>query len=390
VNEIFFVDDEPDILEGLRSALRRQRSRWNMRFAVGGEAALRELALSPCDVIVSDMRMPGMDGLTLLGLVRDRHPQTSRIVLSGHADLDTVIRSSAVAHQYLSKPCDTDSLCTAIERALEVQALVGNPELRRVIGGLGTLPTPPRTYAALTAALADPDVDMKRLSAIVERDMGLAVRALQLVNSAYCGLARRVTSLESAITMLGLNTLRHLALTVEVFRGFGGEAPSELEALERHAVLTARIARKIVPDPKMADIAFAAGLLHDAGKLLFLSRVPEAYRGALERAERTELTALEAERESIGATHAEVGALLLAMWDLPHAIIQPVAHHHAPPRAPQAVMDASSAVSLADALAHEATGGSSRATTREVEGTLARFGDIRQWQELARAEARAG
>ena len=386
MNEILFVDDEPDILGGLRNALRRQRSRWNMRFAVGGEAALRDLEARPCDVIVSDMRMPGMDGLTLLGLMRERHPQTARIVLSGHAELDTVVRASSVAHQYLMKPCDADTLCGAVDRALGIQALVTNPELRRVIGGLGTLPSPSATYAALTGALADPNVSIGRLAEIVRQDIGLTARALQLVNSAYCGLAQRVTKVETAIATLGLNMLRHLALTVEVFRGFAHDG-STFDTLERHAFLTARLARRLAANQREADVAFAAGLLHDAGKLVLMSRAPDAYQAAAELSFRSGISLLDAEKDSLGATHAEVGAFLLGLWDLPHAIIEPVAYHHASLDR-DGRRDTRSAVTFADALAHDATGGSTAEGIDQVLAEPSAFGDVARWRELARAEAR--
>ncbi|HEX7622183.1 MAG TPA: response regulator [Anaeromyxobacteraceae bacterium] len=391
LNEILFVDDDPDILAGLRNALRRNRARWNMRFALGGEAGLRELEAAPCDVIVTDMRMPGMDGLALLGEVRRHHPQAARLVLSGQADLDAVVRASSVAHQYLLKPCDTDTLCAAIDRALAIQALFTSEQLRRVVGGLGTLPAAPAIYAALTAALADPDVDIRELAAIVTRDMGLAVRMLQLVNSAYCGLAQRISSIETAITILGLNMVRHLALTVEVFRSFGGPDGAEFEALERHASLTARIARKLAPDRRTSDVAFAAGLLHDAGTLVLMRRAPRAYRAAVELAARAGTPLFDAERASLGATHAEIGAYLLGLWDLPHAIIEPVAHHHTLEHIGAGGYDITAAVALADLFAHEVAGDAPQELKAgaEVLCKLSALGDLSRWRETALAEARA-
>ena len=120
MNHILFVDDDPDVLDGLRNVLRPQRDRWNMSFALGGEAALSEMATKPWDVIVTDMRMPGMDGLALLGHVRTDHPRVARVVLSGYADLAAVAQASSVAHQYLLKPCDADALRDVIARALNI------------------------------------------------------------------------------------------------------------------------------------------------------------------------------------------------------------------------------------------------------------------------------
>jgi DNA-binding NtrC family response regulator len=107
---ILFVDDEEHVLEGLRNLFRRQRHVWDMVFVTSGEAALVELEKAPFDVIVSDMRMPGMDGATLLLHVKSRYPSVVRIVLSGHAERAAMVRALSVAHQFLSKPCEADTL----------------------------------------------------------------------------------------------------------------------------------------------------------------------------------------------------------------------------------------------------------------------------------------
>ena len=105
---ILFVDDEENILQGLRRLLRPLRKEWEMRFASDGHTALKMLEESPCDVLVSDMRMPGMNGVRLLEEVRARYPDTIRIVLSGQADRETTLAAVGPAHQYLNKPCDAE------------------------------------------------------------------------------------------------------------------------------------------------------------------------------------------------------------------------------------------------------------------------------------------
>ena len=115
---ILFVDDDVDVLESLRDALRKDRQRWDFAFATGGAAALEELARRPCNVVVSDMRMPGMDGAELLTRVKDQHPTVARLVLSGHAEQEAMERAMRVAQEFLSKPCQIAVLRATIERAL--------------------------------------------------------------------------------------------------------------------------------------------------------------------------------------------------------------------------------------------------------------------------------
>jgi len=385
MKRILFVDDEVAILEGLRNALRGERKRWKMEFAAGAQPALEKLAAGSCDVIVTDMRMPGTDGIDLLKEVRRLHPRVARLVLSGYADLDRVAEATAVAHQLLTKPCEAALVRGAIERALRVQDLVASDTLRQLVCSCGSLPSAPSVYQALTAALGNPDTDAKRIAGIIERDVGMSSRALKFANSAYFGFSRPVSTIEAAVVRLGTNAVRHLALTFEVFRMWGAPSGAGFERLERHALLTARIARRLPSKKAIADLAFAAGLLHDAGLLLLMGSGGESFSAAIDRARSRGVPLHVAEAEVLGVSHAEVGAYLLALWDLPHDVVEPVALHHV--RAPgEAGDDVVSIVALANLLAHEATGWTG------VEGervSLDGVPDIERWRELARGEAAA-
>ena len=385
MTRILFVDDEVAILEGLRNVLRVERKRWTMRFAEGGAAALEAMAEEPFDAIVTDMRMPGMDGLALLREVRRTHPQMARIVLSGYSDLGQAAEASVVAHQLIMKPCEADALRSAIERALRVKELLANETLRRVVGSLSTLPSAPRMYQALTAALEDPNSDVKKLAAIIERDVGMSSRVLKFANSAYFGFVQSVSSIESAIVCLGTTAVRHLALTFEVFNAWGAARGPAFDQLEMHSLLAARIARKMTPDRAQADVAFAAGLLHDAGRLVLMSRAGDQFGAVLEEARRRHAPLHVVEAEMLGATHAEVGAYLLGLWDLPHAVVEPVALHHSrPPR--REPSDTASMVALANVLAHEVLDPDGPDYERV---DLSGVEDIAQCRQIALAEARA-
>ena len=115
---ILFVDDEPRILAGLRRMLRTHRTRWVMSFAEGPEAALAVLRDGSCDVIVTDYRMPGMNGAELLDLVRDRCPGTARVILSGQTSEDSLLAIVGLADELLSKPATSEQLIATVERLL--------------------------------------------------------------------------------------------------------------------------------------------------------------------------------------------------------------------------------------------------------------------------------
>lgn len=386
MSSILFVDDDPDLLDGMKDALHGERKRWRMEFAVGAAEALAALDRLPFDVLVTDLRMATMDGVALLQEVRRRHPGVTRIVLSGQATLAHAARASALAHRYLVKPCTSAVLRGHVQRALELRALLSSDALREVVGSLGTLPTTPSVFAELNAAFDDPELDLRRIAATVRRNVGLAARVLQFANSAYCGFSRQVPGLEEAILRLGLNTLCHLALTVEVF-----ELPADprvVEAIQRHAALTGAIAQRLVSRPEDGELAFTAGLLHDAGALVLASRAPEAYRVARQASRESGVAQHLSEKEWLGASHAEVGAYLLWLWDLPHALVEPIFFHHDLERLGHAGLDVCTAVALASVLAHELSGDPPDSAAGPLLARLAHLGDAAVWRRTA-CEARA-
>lgn len=115
---ILFVDDDSNVLASLRNVMHRERARWEAVFVGGGEQALDELARAKFDVVVSDMRMPGMDGVELLERVREGWPETARVMLSGSADREEVVRATAAVDELLGKPCSATVLKATLERIM--------------------------------------------------------------------------------------------------------------------------------------------------------------------------------------------------------------------------------------------------------------------------------
>jgi HD-like signal output (HDOD) protein len=336
--------------------LRVQRHEWEMAFAPGGEAALALMEASPFDVIVSDMRMPEMDGATLLTTVQDRFPQVVRIALSGHTEISTALRVVPVAHQFLAKPCDAGTLRVAIERACHLKGLLSDDSIRRTVGALRDLPSLPRTYKALTQALGEPDTSLQKLARIVEQDVGISAKILQLVNSAFFGIAHSVTNVEHAVIYLGINTIRSLVLSLEIFRVFEPETNLVgfgLEELHAHARLVSHIAARLPVPKHLAEFTMAAGMLHDVGKLVLAWKLPERFHKLLAQAAEERCPLYKVEEREYGFSHAEIGAYLLGLWGLPYVLVEAVALHHSPTRVPHEYFDAVSAVHVANQLAHE-------------------------------------
>jgi CheY-like chemotaxis protein len=226
MRRILFVDDEPKVLAWLERMLRSMRHEWEMEFAKSGPEALEALAARPFDVVVSDMRMPGMNGTQLLAEVMQRHPQVVRIILSGNADHETGMKSVGPAHQFLTKPCDVEVVKTTVGRACALRDLLADERLRLLVSQMQSLPSLPSLYEELVRELQLPNASLKRVGEIISKDVGMTAKILQMVNSAFFGLRREVSSIGRALTLLGLENVKRWS-TLTVFAGVD-EKPREL------------------------------------------------------------------------------------------------------------------------------------------------------------------
>ena len=340
MTSLLFVDDEPRILEGLRRLLRPRSTAWDMHFAQSGAEALEVLAAAPIDVIISDMRMPGMSGGELLKAVKERYPDTFRIVLSGQAHASMVMQAFGVTHQYLAKPCDLATLQQTIERAGTLRQLLGNASIQKIVSGTARLPSLPIIYQRLVSCLRSPDASLTDVAKIIAQDIGMTAGILKVVNSAYFGLTNTVTDISRATTILGLDIVMALVLEHGVFAAADPSAVPgfDLDYLRRHSMRTAAVARTIAGlDPateKLGDAAFLAGVLHDLGQLVMISAIPARCRDVVALMERTGCSRHTAERELLNTTHAEVGAYLLALWGFDNTLVEAVAYHECPSALP--------------------------------------------------------
>jgi DNA-binding NtrC family response regulator len=178
MKRVLFVDDDVPVLESLRLALRHRDREWSMTFANSGAQSLAEFQSRPYEVIVSDIRMPAMHGTRLLRTVSERWPEAARIALSGVADAEQVMHLAPIAHQFLSKPCESSLLERVIDRSLRLQELLPNPALRAVVGRARRLPPMRRTYSKLQLAILTNTPTADEVAQIVASDTMLAAKVL--------------------------------------------------------------------------------------------------------------------------------------------------------------------------------------------------------------------
>jgi putative nucleotidyltransferase with HDIG domain len=357
---VLFVDDEPKILAGLRRLLHKMRDEWDMVFVTSGPEALAAIEKQPFDIVVTDMRMPGMDGAELLNEVRVRCPMAARLILSGHSDREMILKSLGPTHQFLAKPCDAEALKETVARARTLRDLLANQGLMATVARIKTLPSVPALYAKLLQVLESPGKSPREVAEIIGSDIGMTAKILQLVNSAFFGLHHHpVQNPSQAITHLGMDTVRAVVLTAGAFSTFEatGAAKQAVDYLYPHSLrtgtLSAKIALAMSLDNLLADDALMAGLLHDVGRLILAAELPDVLEDVFQVARERELALHEAERAVLGTTHAELGAYLLGLWGLPQRIVEAVAFHHAPANCPGRTLSVLAPVHVANALDSE-------------------------------------
>lgn len=331
---VLFVDDEVRVLEALGRVLSDCDEGWSTRFVTGGQQALQALAEEPYDVVVSDLRMPGVDGVALLSRVRELYPHAIRIVLSGHSDEEAALKMVKVAHQFLAKPCNADTLRHLIGRAAQLSQFLGDPRLRSLIGQVTSLPTAGHLHDELATLLERPEPDAASVAALIRQDPGMTSKLLQIASSAFFNTSASVTDVETAIMRLGFRTLRNLLenAVFEPLPAHQDRGQPSVVGLQQKSHDIARVAARMAKLPEDAELAYMAGLLSNAGQLLLVTHSPEWLYLSQAEATRAGTPPHEAERATFGATHAEVGAYLLGLWGLPHAIVEATAQHHHPER----------------------------------------------------------
>ena len=215
---ILLVDDNPLVLTGLARMLRPHRHEWDIVLAGGGDDALAAIEGSAFDAVVTDMRMPGVDGADLLDAARRRQPGAMRIILTGHVSHEVALRSLRMAHQCLSKPCSAATLSHTINAALALGEALIDPQLRSAVAAIDALPSRPHAYRELLEALQSPRRTTEQIAEIVSRDLGMTCKVLQVANAAcFRGEEAPVESVGRAVRQIGCDVVQQLALAPGTF-----------------------------------------------------------------------------------------------------------------------------------------------------------------------------
>lgn len=388
--KILFVDDQQEILDGLRRMTRSVRSEWEVNFALGGEAALEMMENKRFDIIVTDMRMPGMDGVELLKQTVARYPHMIRIVLSGQYDVDSFIKSGWPAHQFLPKPCDAETLKQTISHTVAMRGMLDDEHIRDLVSRADILPSLPSVYLEIEKELQSEHASMKKVGEIISCDVGLTAKVLQLVNSPMFGRSRKIESPTQAVVLLGTDMIKALVLYLQTSSTIKVPSGLSLERISSHSVRVGMLAREIAAlegeDHTVCYEAFLAGLLQNVGSLIVISNFPDEYQQIADASSQEDTSVYELEKKILGATHAEIGAYLISLWGLSPRIAEAVAYHENPSVCPvEKITFELTAIHVANALDKDPALGVAFVENDfdfeylQKQGVLARLPD---WQEL--------
>lgn len=349
VNRLLLVDDESKIVDALQRLLRPLRETWSVTTATSAKAALEILGRDTFDVVVSDMRMPEMDGATLLAIVKERFPATARVILSGQTEKSAAVRVLPVAHQFLQKPCPPSTLIEILTRRIEFP--IADAVLRARVGAIDGLPCDPESAGALGLVVEGGKVRLPELTSIVKTEPVLILKLLQLTSASFFGMSRPSDDVAVAVSVAGEEMLQALAASARASSYQLASKRFDLRAFRDHALEIASAAQRASQNGSSAAACFVAGMLHEIGKLVIALYLPDRFDAVSERSMMDRISFEQAEAIEGVESHARVGAALLDLWGLSHSIVRAVARQYQPE-----VRDGECEVTRALALAHGTEG----------------------------------
>jgi HD-like signal output (HDOD) protein len=334
-------------------------SSWAVEIARSAPEARALLGRFNFVAAVADVQLADSNGLDLLDEFLRQQPKAMRIVLSDLVDTESTVKCVGRGHHHVLKPCDASMLLNAVSQSVALESWSPSEPVQSLIAQMRRVPSPPRLYFQVASEVQSSDASVEKVGEIISQDPAITAKVLQLANSALFGLRLQVANPVEAIGYIGLETTKALVLLAHTFSSFENVKLSvfSVESLWRHSVATGHFARRLglleSNQHDLADQAFAAGLLHDIGKLLFAANMPGLFVEALALAREQCRRFWEVETQVLGACHSELGACLLGIWGLPTSLVEAVALHHHPNRAFQAQFSPLTAVHVANVLAHE-------------------------------------
>ena len=330
---ILFVDDEPQILKSITRLF--IDTEYEVITAQSGEEALNILESKKVDVIVSDMKMPKMNGYELLSKVKIRFPNIVRIILSGFSEERIVFDAlqKNIAKLYILKPWENNELINTIEKVFQIEnALRKNSNVLKLVNSAEELPTIKTSYQKIINVIENEE-DIYKIVAAIECDNSIVTKLLHIVNSSYYGV--KTGSIKRAVAHLGIDNIKNIVITSAFIDSlsFDSKDNKRLEGLWEHAFISNRIIRIIYNEflnKKIPETEMNAGLLSNVGIIFMIHSFHDKYMEIFQEVEIQHTSLVELENKAFGTNHQEIGGYLLQWWDIPLPIVEAALYHHNP------------------------------------------------------------
>jgi HD-like signal output (HDOD) protein/CheY-like chemotaxis protein len=330
---ILFVDDEQNILRAFKRLFMDRECK--ILLANSGKEALELLKTEEIDLLVSDMKMPYMDGYELLSIAKKEYPEVARIILSGFSEKETMIRSiqNNLAMIYLLKPWQNEQLLRTINSTLKLQQILKQHNMEKIANSLvDTVNVREKLCDELLIQL-DRNVELEDLVELIEKDFILSAIILRYVNSTFYG--NNIASIRQALKYFSVNELKNIILSKKLNQTIDGDEKVRRlkNYLWKHASLRNKITHYIYRQLIGKDIPEEyklAGLLHSVGMLVLLKIYNNEYVDVVHEAFSNHINLLKLEKERYGLNHQEAGGYLLDWWGIPFPIVETAFYHHNP------------------------------------------------------------
>ncbi|WP_367989409.1 HDOD domain-containing protein [Vibrio sp. NTOU-M3] len=365
---ILLVDDERMVLNGLKRAL--FSTGWKLHTAESGVEALQLLKENEIDLIISDMRMPGMDGSELLEKISKLYPSIIRASLSGYADPEITIKGGFFAHQAFMKPCDPAVIKTEVNRIADILNLFPDRIIQSAIGKITSLPITPKLFFKVKGMLNSPQASMHDVAEIISQDPAMCAKIIHISNNAIFRGQKEISNVSEAITRLGSQIVINIIAMLEVYSISLNESSEPLEELQSECLKVASLAMKMV-DSEQKDVTFLAGILHRIGEYVRIMIVPELMKAYLHTSNKGKDKA-HLEKHLFHTKSEQLGGYLLHFWGFPLPIIEAVLICNEPDELIKYPFGAATAVYIASKLIKN----------EEVDGNLVSFFQLEDKLEI--------
>jgi HD-like signal output (HDOD) protein len=315
---------------------------------------------SPPDLILSDQRMPGMQGSQMLEAARIAAPGTLRVMMSGQVALDK-LTAVASAHQYVAKPFDTMQLKKMLERTFAARDRVQDKALQTLVTSLRSLPSLPQVHQVLLAELESNRGASAVIGQMVAQDAGLSLKVLQLANSPLFGRDYVISSPMEAVLCLGTSMISAVVLAQTLFKHYHASSHPEfsLEKVWSHCWKTAALAQFYCREQglprQVQEEIFMAGLLHETGRLILMDNFPAEYQAACDAARQSHSPLAPRLREIFKTAPSEIAAYLLDLWGMPSTVVTSVSRLEHPEKNKANGFEPASALFIADQIGSRET-----------------------------------